>query len=846
MEKISAPVIITVKAQIFQISCCTADEMVLRAHHTPSDVEICTGAALNNPVILSIIMPVYNEEKYLARSLESVLFQNVSFNFEIIIIDDGSVDNTVNIARQYQSEFPNIVILENETNRGKGHSFKRGYDTSRGIYFQVLDGDDIIISWDKLQNQIDFLEKNPDYVAVGHNSLIFNKDRTVSFVVSSFEEKTISYQDCMNNRFYAHTSALMYRKIQEKLPEYFDSPELRGDSAVFFYHVFKSKKKVKYFPDIMSIYNYTEQGIWSGVDDEKKYALIKAYFRSLLNNVIENPELFEYTSVKNIIERIDLKGEYKSVRDVIPLERLLSWSTESSSEIYTNPLRDQAFRGMHYLKLVDQVCEAVGRLVLFDREHLIRGRKFNDETVAILVSGLRPTGGGVYSELKDLVQLLKENGKKIHILSTNVVDTDIEVFKNAFGDDVSSFWVSDSKKSKLTQVESLIDIITALAPGRIYPFPSHHDCVMSASIQRGIGGKIVLDFVFDHGLSLGVANSSIDKIIVKTTSQFDSLKAGLPPRDIIVVPPFVRDTHETNKYKPLQNGHIRTASASARAYKVESDYQWSYADVIPNIINITKGTHIHYGPLSETYRAVIDDNLERIGLSKDRFIHIEWAENLSASLLQEGVDLFIAPFPIASARTVIQVQSAGVPVLNHLTQHSKLPQSSDFTGPDQFTWQTPNELYEIMGQLNGKILRQKSKLAREYFMQNNEFSVASANYFNETGICYQANSFEITSISDLSSTGLFKLDWTRLIKGGQKVKAVKSPVSVEITRPVVVTEKSTAVTVAAPTVFISSTSPVVVPLSPTVLSSVGNFMSIFRYKLRIRTRVRRAVAAFLN
>ena len=131
-------------------------------------------------------------------------------------------------------------------------------------------------------------------------------------------------------------------------------------------------------------------------------------------------------------------------------------------------------------------------------------------------------------------------------------------------------------------------------------------------------------------------------------------------------------------------------------------------------------------------------------------------------------------------------------------------------------------------------------------MQNNEFSVASANYFNETGICYQANSFEITSISDLSSTGLFKLDWTRLIKGGQKVKAVKSPVSVEITRPVVVTEKSTAVTVAAPTVFISSTSPVVVPLSPTVLSSVGNFMSIFRYKLRIRTRVRRAVAAFLN
>ncbi|WP_247996568.1 glycosyltransferase family 2 protein [Brucella tritici] len=836
----------TPKSAPLLLSGCTAHEMALKARKKQSIVEFRTGAALDNPTLLSVIMPVYNEEKYLARSLESVLFQNVSFNYEIIIIDDGSFDNTVNIAREYQRNFSNIIVLENEINRGKGYSFKRGYDASKGTYFQVLDGDDLIISWDKLQKQIDFLESNLDYVAVGHNSLILNKDRSISFVVPSFEEKTISYQDCMNNRFYAHTSALLYRKIHDQLPDYFDSPELRGDSAVFFYHVFHSKKKVKYFPDIMSIYNYTEQGIWTGVDDEKKYALIKAYFRSLLDNVIENPELFEYTSVKNIVERIDRKGEYKSVRDIISLERLLVWSIRSASEIYSDPLREQAFRGMHHLKLVDQVCEAVGRLILFDREHLLKDRKYNDDAVAILVSGLRPTGGGVYSELQDLIQLLVENGKKIHIFSTNVVETDIEAFKNSFGDEVSSFWVSDSRKPKVKQVESLLDMLTALAPGRIYPFPSHHDCIMSAAIQRGVGGKVVFDFVFDHGLSLGLTNSSIDKIIVKTSSQFDSLQAGLPPRDIILVPPFVRDTHGANKYKPLQNGNIRTASASARSYKVESDYSWSYADIIPHVLNITKGTHIHYGPLSDTYRAIIDDNLHRLGLPKDRFIHIEWADHLSGSMLEEGVDLFIAPFPIASARTVIQVQSAGIPVLNHAIQQSTLPQSSDFTGPEQLSWRTPNELYDIMGSLNGKILRQKSKAARDHFMRNNEFSVAATNYFSETGISYQANLSNSVKICDLSSTQLFKLDWPRLISGEPKVTAAKLSAPARIMPPVVATEVRTEVVPPISTEVVPSISTEVVSSTPTVVASVGRFVRIFRFKFRIRTRIRRAVAAFLH
>ena len=81
--------------------------------------------------LVSVITPVYNREKYLVECIESVLNQTYK-NFEFIIIDDKSSDNTLQIIKNYALNDPRIRVLENDKNIGATLSFNRGLDISKG------------------------------------------------------------------------------------------------------------------------------------------------------------------------------------------------------------------------------------------------------------------------------------------------------------------------------------------------------------------------------------------------------------------------------------------------------------------------------------------------------------------------------------------------------------------------------------------------------------------------------------------------------------------------------------------------------------------------------------------
>jgi len=93
-------------------------------------------------VKISVIMPLYNAERYLEESLKSVLSQSLS-DFELICINDGSTDNTLNILRTFQKEDNRIVVLENAQRQGAAYSRNKGIEAAKGKYLSFLDGDDI-------------------------------------------------------------------------------------------------------------------------------------------------------------------------------------------------------------------------------------------------------------------------------------------------------------------------------------------------------------------------------------------------------------------------------------------------------------------------------------------------------------------------------------------------------------------------------------------------------------------------------------------------------------------------------------------------------------------------------
>jgi glycosyltransferase involved in cell wall biosynthesis len=109
-------------------------------------------------ISISVIIPCYNVETYIEEGLHSVLNQTHPAK-EIICIDDGSTDNTINIIRKLQEKYPNKIYLYlNEKNRGATYTRNRGLAISKGDFIQFFDADDILLP-NKFERQAQLIEK---------------------------------------------------------------------------------------------------------------------------------------------------------------------------------------------------------------------------------------------------------------------------------------------------------------------------------------------------------------------------------------------------------------------------------------------------------------------------------------------------------------------------------------------------------------------------------------------------------------------------------------------------------------------------------------------------------------
>jgi len=106
--------------------------------------------------LISIIIPAYNVENYIKRCIESINNQTFK-NYEVIIIDDGSIDNTLNIIKQFSCEQYKIITQKNS---GASSARNKGIDASNGDYITFMDADDFLYNETCLEKIKDFLEKN--------------------------------------------------------------------------------------------------------------------------------------------------------------------------------------------------------------------------------------------------------------------------------------------------------------------------------------------------------------------------------------------------------------------------------------------------------------------------------------------------------------------------------------------------------------------------------------------------------------------------------------------------------------------------------------------------------------
>lgn len=123
---------------------------------------------------VSVVMPVFNGERFLAESIESILNQTYQ-DFDFIIVDDGSTDRSLSIISSYGSQDSRITFFTNSENKGISYSTNLGISHVQSPYIALMDQDDICFPH-RFEKQVEFLSLHPDISVLGANSVVVHKD----------------------------------------------------------------------------------------------------------------------------------------------------------------------------------------------------------------------------------------------------------------------------------------------------------------------------------------------------------------------------------------------------------------------------------------------------------------------------------------------------------------------------------------------------------------------------------------------------------------------------------------------------------------------------------------------
>ena len=221
--------------------------------------------------LVSILCATYNQEKYIAQTIEGFLLQKVNFPIEIIIHDDTSTDGTADIIRKYEAEHPDLIkgIYQTENQYSKRVDIwaKFLYSKAQGKYFAECEGDDYWTDPSKLQRQVDFLESHPDYILshtafkyYDQNNGVFLEDQSIkrNLEIQEKELEKLSLLILDRNQYRIQTVTILYKsELWSLITDSFAMSKyfFMGDTQLYF---FASKfGKIHYDPTVTSVYRYT-------------------------------------------------------------------------------------------------------------------------------------------------------------------------------------------------------------------------------------------------------------------------------------------------------------------------------------------------------------------------------------------------------------------------------------------------------------------------------------------------------------------------------------------------------------------------------------------------------------
>lgn len=268
---------------------------------------------MQNEVKVTVICLTYNHEKYIRDALEGFVSQRTNFNFEVIVHDDASADNTPDIIREYEKKYPDIIkpIYQNENQFRLGVNiyYKFVLPISHGEFIAQCEGDDYWTDSLKLQEQYDYMVAHPNCSLVVHNTerIYMGSGRKKAFLSKSFDKSGncgFTAEEVIKDHMLFHTSAMFFRKEFS-----LKNKDFMLNHAAYDYLLkclLATEGEVHYIPKIMSVYRMGTAGSWTQSTSESSEKYI--HHNEIAIKAME--DLNEYRSYKyndiiqqNILDR---------------------------------------------------------------------------------------------------------------------------------------------------------------------------------------------------------------------------------------------------------------------------------------------------------------------------------------------------------------------------------------------------------------------------------------------------------------------------------------------------------------------------------------------------------------
>ena len=281
--------------------------------------------------IISVVMPVYNAEKYLDESIQSILNQTYK-DFEFIIVNDGSTDKSLDIIKKYQKTDDRIVLIDRE-NKGLVFSLNEGISIAQGKYIARMDADDISLS-SRLDKQILLLEKNENIIACGSWIGVFKNKHHINKV----QKFPLNSDFCLARLLFgvpmAHPSVMVDKLALIKLKE--------KDGFIY-------DEKMRYIEDY---------DLWVRLSRYGEYANVQEVLLNYRNTPNSATDIGEKNITDRVRRTINISSRY------ISYYGLNSFRNQRDKEIYFNlclnsRIKESSFTQVDYLEYIEHLIREV-------------------------------------------------------------------------------------------------------------------------------------------------------------------------------------------------------------------------------------------------------------------------------------------------------------------------------------------------------------------------------------------------------------------------------------------------------------------------------------------------------